>query len=414
MKNCDIAVIGAGPYGLSVAAHLRARSLNTLIFGQPMSFWATQMPAGMLLRSPWEASSLSDPSGKLTLKHYLEKDGKKCVSPVPREDFVNYGLWFQRELVPDVDTRNVDCVVRKNGGFHLTLADGEQIKASRVVVATGQAPFRRRPRQFDGLPSALASHSSEHSDFAPFKHRRVAVIGAGQSALESAALLHEAGAEVELLVRNPEVHWLENHLGQIGPVTRLLWVKAGVNRVAAHPNYFRYLPRYFHERYSALRPAGSDWLRPRIEGKVPTTTGRVVASAKPRKDQLELTLDDGSQRVVDHVLLATGYSIDISRYEFLAAPLLASIATVHGFPYLNGGFECSVPGLHFAGAPASWSFGPLMRFVAGAECAARAIARRAMRGPAAAADMARVLRPSLERNRAMAVFPTDHLPEGSH
>jgi cation diffusion facilitator CzcD-associated flavoprotein CzcO len=296
-----------------------------------------------------------------------------------------------------VDTRNVDCV-RKNGGFHLTLADGEQIKASRVVVATGQAPFRRRPQQFDGLPSALASHSSEHSDFAPFKHRRVAVIGAGQSALESAALLHEAGAEVELLVRNPQVHWLANHLGQIGPVTRLLWVKAGVNRLAAHPNYFRYLPRYFHEKYAALRPAGSDWLQPRVEGKIPITTGRVVASAKRMKDELELTLDDGSQRVVDHVLLATGYSIDISRYEFLAAPLLAGIATVRGFPYLNAGFECSVPGLHFAGAPASWSFGPLMRFVAGAECAAHAIARRAVQGPAATADRARVLPPSVERN----------------
>jgi hypothetical protein len=103
------------------------------------------------------------------------------------------------------------------------------------------------------------------------------------------------------------------------------------------------------------------------------TCGRRVTSAKPVGAQLQLTLDDGAQRVVDHLLLGTGYKIDVTRYSFLSPTLVSRVETADGFPKLQDGFETSVPGLHILGAPAGWSYGPLMYFVAGTKFASRTI-----------------------------------------
>ena len=91
------------------------------------------------------------------------------------------------------------------------------------------------------------------------------------------------------------------------------------------------------------------------------------------RNQICITLDDGSTRRADHVLLGTGFSVDVSRYEFLAPEITRSLYQVEGYPQLARGFESSVPGLHFMGAPAARSFGPLMRFVSGTQFAARAL-----------------------------------------
>jgi hypothetical protein len=164
------------------------------------------------------------------------------------------------------------------------------------------------------------------------------------------------------------------------PIARLLWAPAhvgpiGISHLIARPNYYRRLPRRMQNCLGVLPPAGSAWLRPRVEKKIPINIGCAVASVKRCGDQLELTPDCGRQRRVDHVLLATGYRVDISRYEFIAPRLLAAIGAINGYPRLNSRFECSEPGLHFMGAPAAWSFGPLMKFVAGAEFAAKTVTR---------------------------------------
>jgi thioredoxin reductase len=382
MKHCDVAVIGAGPYGLSVTAHLRAHSIDAVVFGEPMSFWHHQMPAGMLLRSPWAASHLSDPGGQFTLDAFRQRNKKQFSAPVPREQFVDYGLWFQSQVAPDVDRRTV-ASVEKNGIFRFFLSDGEQMSASRVVVAAGIAAFSQRPKQLANFPGTLVSHSSEHRDFSAFKNRKVVVIGGGQSALESAALLHESGADVEILVRAPEIIWLKRKkwLVPCAPLERLLYAPtdigpAGASQFIARPNWFQKLPRAMQDRLflRSVRPAGASWLRMRVE-PININTGLSVLFARCRDNGLELALSNGRRRVVDHVLLATGYRVNISRYDFLSPQLLTSINTVAGYPRLNSRFESSVPGLHFLGAPAAWDFGPLMRFVAGTEFTARTVTR---------------------------------------
>jgi hypothetical protein len=376
-QNCYVTIIGAGPYGMSAAAYLRAVGVEMRTFGEPMSFWENQMPAGMCLRSSWGASHIADPNRALTLDAYCRQNGNHIAKPIPLERFVDYGRWYQRQAIPNVEKRRVLNVDFEARGFRVTLADGEQFMSRRVVVATGIASFVSRPAEFSGVSSALASHSSEHKELRKFKGQRVVVIGAGQSALESAALLKEDGIEVEVIARQQKINWVGLHpkLHHLGVISSLLYSTrdvgpAGINRLVAAPHLFRLFPRQFQNRtaYRAIRPAGAGWLQPRLK-EVPITLGRKVVSATPTDSQLRLRLDNGTERLVDHALLATGFRIDVSRYEFLSKSLLKHLETADGYPVLRRGLESSISGLHFLGKPAAWSFGPLLGFVSGAEFA---------------------------------------------
>jgi len=378
---CDVAIVGAGPYGLSAAAHLRARDrLDVRIFGDPMSFWRG-MPRGMLLRSRWEASHIAQPAGSLTLDVYKAESRQTFDAPIPLERFVEYGQWVQQHVAPDVDSRRVRSVQRGRSGFAVTLEDGSAFRAARVVIAAGIEPFASRPPAFERLQRCV-THSSEHDDFVAFEGANVAVIGGGQSALESAALLHEAGAQVEVIARRPTLNWLKGGIIQrkLGPLKPLVYAPTdvgpiGMSRLLAAPRAFRLFPRRTQDAMArrAIRPAGAKWLRSRLV-EVPLTTGRTVMSAR-NGNGVELDLDDGTTRRVDHVVLGTGYRVDVAGYGFLDRELVGSIQNVNGYPVLGDGLESSVPGLHFLGAPAAWSFGPLMRFVSGTWWAGRSLAR---------------------------------------
>jgi cation diffusion facilitator CzcD-associated flavoprotein CzcO len=355
------------------------------MFGRVMEFWENQMPAGMFLRSSWEASHIADPDRKLTLDRYQATRNMPLPKPIPLGDFIDYGRWFQQQTVRDVDERRVVRLEQTAKGFSVSLEDGDCVHVARVVVATGIAPFARRLPQFDGLPRELVSHTSEHRDLSRLGRKRIVIVGAGQSALESAALLAEAGTEVEVIVRKPGVHWLDQKLrwlkSEANPVRRLFYPPTdvgppGLNWIVATPGLFRRLPFSLQEKiaYRSIRPAGAGWVLPRVGG-VRITTGRVVTAASSVDGQVVLKLDDNSQRCVDHVLLATGYRVDVSLYDFLAPELLKGVRRTDGYPLLGPGFESSVPGLHFLGAPAARSFGPVCRFVSGTPYTTRALAR---------------------------------------
>jgi cation diffusion facilitator CzcD-associated flavoprotein CzcO len=380
----DAAVIGAGPYGLAVSAELRRAGADVHVFGDAMSFWMRHMPKGMCLRSSWSASHIGDPRSAHSLTAFEKERGTPLQRPIPIADFLAYGQWFQARAVPEVDPRSITRIEPHDGGFRVTLADGEPTLVRRIVVAAGIAPFAVTPAAFDGLPRDLASHSVDHADLAPFAGRRVAVVGGGQSAIESAVLLHENGADVEVLMRAPRLQWV-GRAPREGIVGQLLFDRtdvgpALVSHLVAHPMLVRILPRPVQRDATrrALAPGASLWLRPRL-GDLVIRAGRHVVSATRRDGGVNLRLDDGSSRTVDHVLMATGYRVDIRRYPFLAPELVKSVRCVDGQPVLDEGFETSVPGLHFVGAPAMYSFGPLLRFVSGTEFAARMVTRRVTR-----------------------------------
>jgi cation diffusion facilitator CzcD-associated flavoprotein CzcO len=387
--SCQVAIIGAGPYGLAAAAHLRANKIETRILGEPMEFWERHMPRGMFLRSGAGASNLDDPDGHLRLDSYRALHHLPQAKPVPIEDFVRYGHWFQKQAVPDVDRRRVTHLAGEAGGFRVRLQDGEEFQARRVVVATGLGAFARRPAQFDGLPASLVSHSFDHSDLSRFARQRVVVVGAGQSALESAALLHEAGAEIEVVARASGIVSLSDSTHQASVVRAARRLLSHVARppfdimgprfvswLIAWPRMFRRSPKALQDFLTAraVRPVGASWLIPRLTA-VRITAGCTIDAATATGSQLRLRLADGSERLVDHLLLATGYRVDLGRYDFLAPTLRQALRDRDGYPDLDAGFESSVPGLHFVGAPAANTFGPLSRFVVGTRYTARALTR---------------------------------------
>jgi hypothetical protein len=398
MRNATrqpVPIIGAGPYGLSVAAHLRERSIETRIFGEPLGAWRRHMPKRMLLKSTASASSLSSPRPGYRLQDFCAETGADPVDdrhPVSRDLFVRYGLWFQEQLVPDVERVAVEHISVNGGGFRLRLGSGEMVTSPALVLATGHVAFAHVPSLLRALtregpaPDAPVSHSSQHDDLDRFADRDVAVIGAGQSALETAALLHEAGARPHLLARSSRLLWADppdvstNGLrrripkpeSDLGPGFSLYAVSRGPTLVSRLPSRSRLM---LVKRI--LGPSGAWWLRDRFVGVIDARIGWRLESAALSDGRLLLRGWTPTQKrdelEVDHVIAATGYRVDVDALTFLDAHLRAQVRRVAGWPSLTRSFESSVDGLFFTGLSAAATFGPLMRFVAGTAFAARRV-----------------------------------------
>jgi thioredoxin reductase len=408
LSHSNIAIIGAGPYGLSLAAHLGARGVEHRILGDPMQFWRGHMPKGMLLKSDGFASTLYHPAGDFTLRHYCKERGIAYADigvPVRLEDFCAYGLAFQKRFAPNLDNKRVTSLDRSQGGFTLRLNDGESFTAQRVVIATGLSHFEHVPTELAGLPADLLSHSSAHADCSQFKGRDVTVVGGGASATELATLLHESGAGVRMIARRPSIdihsrmpdrrtlaETIRNPLSPIGPG----WKSRFFTDL---PLVFHRLPKPVQDRLvkGFLGPAGGWFLRGRFD-KVPVLAGRRIMAAEGSGGRAILWLESArgdTQRIeTGHVIAATGFRADVRRVSFLSADIKSQLKLNDDAPALSSQFESSVPGLFFVGAAAARSFGPVLRFACGAKFAAGHLSNHLARAVhfgrwAAAADTAR-------------------------
>jgi thioredoxin reductase len=386
VKHDDITVvIGAGPYGLSTAAYLKAQGVPTFVFGKPMEFWQ-KMPTRMYLKSVWSASTLFDPDKKYSLNSFFQATHTPVQEPIPLPLFLKYGQWFQKNAVPDVDTTYIQSLKRDGSRFLLEVSDGRTVQAGKVVVAIGVSRFTYVPDFTHHLPSTLASHTQVHTDFENFRGKNVVVLGRGQSALESAALLHESGAQVELIARGPII-WINRVLyDRTGPVKHVFYPASdvgppGLNWLITFPLIFRHLSEEIKDKIDrrAVRPAGAQWLRNRVEGCIRITPNTQIMEATEQGERVSLKLSDGTTREVDHLFLGTGYRPHIDRLEFIDSNLRQQIRSSDGYPVLNKWFESSIPHLHFIGAIARNDFGPICRFVTGAKVPAQQIARHATR-----------------------------------
>lgn len=398
----EIAVVGAGPYGLSIAAHLRKLGLSFRIFGPAMDTWISHMPKGMCLKSDGFASDLYDPDGAFTLKKYCAERGIPYADmglPVQLDTFTGYGLAFRDRMVPELENKMVVGVKRTQEGFELKLDDGETFSARRVVLAIGVTHFEYVPDNLSHLPSQFVSHSARHRDVSGWKGRNVIVVGGGASALDLAGLLHHAGANVQLVARKKELKFHSKPTGKprswwkrlrhpdsgLGPGMRSRFFSSA-------PWAFKYLPESIRIDLvkRTLGPSGGYFIHDMVLGKVPLHLGYTIERAEVEDNQVHLQLKaiDGSTKemVTDHLIAATGYKVDLKCLRFLSDDLRAQVHTAGGAPVLNRGFESSVPGLYFAGLAAANSFGPVMRFAFGAGFAAKkvsaSLAKAAARQPA--------------------------------
>jgi cation diffusion facilitator CzcD-associated flavoprotein CzcO len=381
MKVYDAVVVGAGPYGLSTAAHLRGRGLRVAVFGKTLEMWRHRMPKGMLLRSHWWASNLSDPGDEYGFARFFREAKYQEAYPARLQAFIDYGLWFKDRAVPDVDETYVASIEREGGRFRLALEDGREVRTAAVVMAIGLHYYANRLATYDHLPSGLVSHSCDHSDFSLFKSKQVIVIGGGQSAIEFAALLHEAGATVQVVARRPLMWLAPDRANERTVLERILAPNASIapgwsNWMLDHlPYFFHRFPQESKDRYNSNYMSGaSDWLRDRVIGKVTLHERQTVVAVKAMAGRVEAALADGAKVTADHVLLATGYKVDVNRLAMLHSSLRADIEADGSIPLLNQWFESSVPGLYFIGLSSLRAFGPLFRFVAGCRAAARRVA----------------------------------------
>jgi cation diffusion facilitator CzcD-associated flavoprotein CzcO len=308
--------------------------------------------------------------------------------PVPLEVFTRYALAFQKQLVPDVEDVMVERIERDNGGFGLHLAVGASFRARKVVLAAGLEQAAYVPPALAQLPAELVSHSSAFHDLSAFRGKDVTIIGAGQSALETAALLAELGAGVRLLVRERSLVW--NPLPRDGrrslykrlrsPASGLgcglqLWAYSNL------PGMFRCLPQSirFERAKHVLGPAGGWWLKERVAGQFPVLLEHVVIKAEERRGAAILHVRQGDGQVrqlaTDHVIAATGYRFNLDRLPFLSPALKSLVRTERESPVLSSYFESAVPGLYFTGLASAPTFGPAMRFLYGADFTARRISR---------------------------------------
>jgi cation diffusion facilitator CzcD-associated flavoprotein CzcO len=387
----DVAIVGAGPYGLSIAAHLKARGLDFRIFGSPMHTWLTQMPKGMRLKSEGFASSLFDPDSAFTLGHYCNQERIPYADlglPVPLETFASYGLEFQKRFVPELENKLVVSLHRSSAGFEIGLGDGEVVAARKIVMAVGLSHFAYVPPILSELPEEFVSHSSRHSTLDHFKGREVAVVGAGASALDVAALLHQAGASVQLVARRPAIRFhdppgriprpllerIRFPMTGLGPGWKLVFYTNA-------PLVFRRWPE--RARLDAVRrtlgPAPGWFVKQQVVGNVPFNLGVTVTQASVQNGRVNLQIADsaGTKRtlVTDHIISATGYKVDLRRLAFLDSDVQTGIRSVEQTPVLSSNFESSLPGMYFVGTSAANTFGPLMRFAFGARFTARHLSR---------------------------------------
>ncbi|MGW3118193.1 FAD-dependent oxidoreductase [Streptomyces sp. NPDC001107] len=398
--DAKVAVVGAGPYGLAIAAHLRARRVPYRIFGEPMEGWRSHMPREMYLKSSPFSSSISAPDAGHGLGEFRAEEGRhpgREREPVPLSEFVRYGLWFQQNCAPELERTAVRRIDRPpDGRFRVALASGEEFAVPAVVVATGVNPFAYVPRELAGLrEDGLVSHTADHTDLSVFAGRRVVVVGGGQSALETSALLHEAGAQPTVVARTrpsfgppPEADWAKDR-----PLhARLLWPEAVMGTgwplvvCSRGPGAIRHLPARIraHLLRTVLGPSGAWWLRERVQGAVPVLSGRSLHSAARQNGGVRLKVRNAGADVetlyADHVIAGTGYLVDIDRMELLSPELRRAVRKsaaeppqLAGAPQLSADFQASVPGLYFAGLAAAPTFGPLLRFVCGTGFTARRI-----------------------------------------
>jgi pyridine nucleotide-disulfide oxidoreductase len=389
LSRTATAIIGAGPYGLSVAAHLAARNVAHRIFGDPMRFWSQLAAAGgeRYLKSYCFGTNISTPTAGFTFADYSRPRGLETFEPCSIADFAAYGHWFQKANVTQVEPIDVASVTRQSDGFAVTLGDGASLVADHVVIATGLTGFDYIPPVLASLPASLVTHSSKVKSFADYKGRDIAVIGAGQSALETAALLHEAGAAPLLVVREDAILWHHRVSKTRSPWRR---VRSPISDLGSGPTAFALthfpgavhrLPSAWRTRFtkSHLPAAGAWWLRERLEQCVPVHFGTTVVDARETAGRVALRLrlgKDGSEHqcIVDHVIAGTGYVADIDRLDFLHPQLRGAIKRLERGPRLNSTFEASIPRLRFIGPASALSFGPLFRFVVGADYTARVVA----------------------------------------
>ena len=380
----DLLIIGAGPFGLAIAAQAAHLGIDHLVVGRPMEFWRKNMPQGMYLRSAcdWHL----DPVNIHTIEKFLESRGQttRDVEPLSLEFYLAYADWFQKQKQITTLPSYIERLDHTDG-FVATTVDGDTIRARQVALAPGFKHFANIPDELKArLPEDRYTHTCDFTDFSAAANTRYLIVGGRQSAFEWAALLVEAGASAIYISHRHDTPAFEE--------SDWSWVNPLVDAIADNPNWFRRLSqaekddvsrRQWAEGRLKLEP----WLAPRIAGeRVRILPNTELVEAVEQNGALAVTMSNGEEIICDKVVLATGYKVDISRVPVLSAGnILAQMETRNGFPVLDDHLQTSVPGLFITSMPAIQDFGPFFGFTIAVRVSAKLICEAIVRRNSTAA-----------------------------
>jgi FAD-dependent urate hydroxylase len=367
--HVPLLVIGAGPYGLATAACAKSAGIEQIVVGKPMAFWRENMPAGMFLRSgpDWHL----DAAGVHTFMAYLDERGidPSDVDPIPVALFLDYVDWFEERADVDVMPELVWDLSKPDGRFVATLESGRRVSADAVVAAPGISHFTVIPEWVErSLSPGRWTHTCHLVRFDQLRGKRVLIVGGRQSAFEWAALLADGDAE--------EIHVVHRHDAPEFTASDWHFVDGLMDLTATVPGWFRNLPseereaiakRFWAEGRLKLEP----WLTPRLDKPAvhQWPNASVAGCREVLGGEIEAQLSTGERLAVDHVVLATGYKVDMREVPYLSG-VVDDLELADGFPILDEHFQSSVPGLFVTGFPATRDFGPFFGFVRGCPVAA--------------------------------------------
>jgi cation diffusion facilitator CzcD-associated flavoprotein CzcO len=375
-EHLPLLIIGAGPYGLAMAAYAGRKKIEYMALGQTMDFWKSNMPDGMLLRSgcDWHY----DPFDQNTFECYLETRNLKPVDvePLALDVYLSYVEWFvkqQRIEIMPAWVGQLNYVPDPSPFFEAVLRDGKTLTARNVVLALGFRYFKNVPEPYSALfPPGRLAHTCDLVDLAPLRGKRILIIGGRQSAFEWTALLNEAGADhVSLSYRHPTPAFQASDWSWVNPI---------VDAIAENPGWFRRLTdeekaRVNQQLWAEGRLKLEPWLGARItKDTIHLFPESQVTGCRELPDhELEVSLD-GTTLMVDQIILATGYKVNVEKVPLLAqGNILAQLETRNGFPMLDEHFQSNLPGLFFTSMCATQDFGPFFAFTAGVRTSAKLI-----------------------------------------
>lgn len=355
----DLIIIGAGPYGLAAAAEARKEKLDYLLIGRPMNFWLKSMPGFMLLRSPFIASSIYSPDSSLSLKNYYRETGREIQrrKPVPLAIYLKYIDWYVKKAGLHIREEEVVHISREgSAAFTVTTGTGEILRAKTVIMAVGNPSFATIPEQLRGVERKYFSHTVDLPEFSSLAKKKVLVVGGGQSAIEACWGLIQAGAEVELTHRQKKLVWHNIPLRINIPLLHFF---------VAFPTVLELVPWPVRKLVGDMvsEPTVDKWLRPKVESKITEYAGTVISTVEEVPGGVKVLFADGRETVVEHLVLGTGYGVDVKKLSLLDPGIVNTLEIRDGYPVISGNLESSIAGLFFTGVLAKGRFGPTFNFI---------------------------------------------------
>lgn len=362
----EVLIIGAGYYGVSTACYLAEKKIPFVILGKPFALWYDHILDKTYLRSEIVETEMrvpGNPYNLVTFLHdrYPDKAEKMLEEDLPIDVFRAYLTFIEKNLPFDIQQIMVTHVSETDKGFVSTLSDGTKIESNAVVLATGVGPHASLPQSLKHLSPVL--HAWEVGRYESLKHKRIMIVGSGQSAAEIIKHLEPHNKIVWVTRHKPTYYsdpihvpnWLFKLMIHLSPY--LYFLKGALRKV---------VPRNMY------RPT----ITPRHEKVLNSKNIKTVhadVNAMGLKKKGATIVSKNHEVEVDLIISATGYTYTIENVGFLSKEIRACAGKRKQL--VNFNFESSVHNLFVVGGITEEAHGVAQRFLFGARHAGRRVAR---------------------------------------